>query len=73
MNYSMDIRWSDEDRVFVVYLPEFNCYTHGETYLEAVKNGQEVLEMLVEDMTTHHETLPMPKRFDSSEIYQGKL
>ncbi|MEY4531624.1 MAG: hypothetical protein RLZZ156_2345, partial [Deinococcota bacterium] len=28
MNYSMHIRWSDEDQVFVVHLPEFDCYTH---------------------------------------------
>lgn len=71
MNYSMHIRWSDEDQVFVVHLPEFDCYTHGETYLEAVKNGQEVLEMLVEDLKAHHENLPLPERFEHKEINQG--
>ncbi|MEY4531317.1 MAG: HicB like antitoxin of bacterial toxin-antitoxin system, partial [Deinococcota bacterium] len=54
-----------------VHLPEFDCYTHGETYLEAVKMGEEALEMLVEDMTEHHETLPLPNRFNSDEMYKG--
>ena len=71
MNYSMHISWSDEDQVFVVHLPEFDCYTHGETYLEAVKMGEEVLEMLVEDMAANHETLPIPKRFNSDKTFRG--
>ena len=35
-HYSMLIQWSDDDRVFVVTLPEFGgCKTHGATYEEA--------------------------------------
>ena len=49
--YSILIQWSDEDQKYVVSLPEFGPYahTHGETYEEALKNGQEVLELLIED------------------------
>ena len=40
--YSMIIQWSNEDSAFAVSLPEFlSCTTHGETYTEAVQNGQE--------------------------------
>ena len=48
--YTMLIEWSIEDQIHSVTLPEFGsyCKTHGETYLEAVKNGEEVLEIMLE-------------------------
>ena len=51
MKYSITIQWSDEDNCFVVFLPEFEDVmqpvTHGDTYEEALKNAQEVLELLI--------------------------
>ena len=50
--YSMVIVWSEEDDCYLVHLPDFpeqRFRTHGETYEEAAKNGQEVLELLLED------------------------
>ena len=50
--YSMVIVWSDEDDCYLVHLPDFpeqRFRTHGETYEEAARNGQEVLELLLED------------------------
>lgn len=52
MKYTIVIQWSDEDKCYVVYLPEFTdiyqpC-THGDTYEEALKNAQEVIEMLID-------------------------
>lgn len=47
----MVIVWSDEDDCYLVHLPDFpdqKFVTHGETYEEAAKNGQEVLELLLE-------------------------
>ena len=48
--YSMLIEWSDEDEVYVVSLPEWGNYaqTHGATYAEAVRAGQDVLRMLID-------------------------
>ncbi len=49
--YSMVIQWSQEDQLFLVHLPEFpwqQFHTHGKTYEEAAKNGQEVIEAFVE-------------------------
>jgi len=40
-----------------VYMPA----THGDTYEEAVKNGKEVLEMLIDDAIKNGESLPAPR------------
>jgi predicted RNase H-like HicB family nuclease len=50
--YPMVIVWSDEDDCYLVHLPDFpeqKFRTHGATYEEAAKNGQEVLELLLEE------------------------
>jgi antitoxin HicB len=62
-HYSMRIEWSEEDQAFLVTLPEWaeqviQPVTHGETYEEAVKNGHEALEMLIEDAQEDGEPLP---------------
>ena len=66
LRYSMLIEWSEEDQAYLVMLPEWADRvmmpaTHGDTYSEAVKNGQEVLELLVESTTQDGEPLPTPK------------
>ncbi len=65
MKYTIMIQWSEEDQSYVVLLPEFTdimqpC-THGETYEEALKNAQEVLEMLIESSLADGEPLAEPK------------
>ncbi len=50
-HYSIVIQWSDDDNAFLVHLPEFpsqHFVTHGSTYDEALQNGLEVIELLVE-------------------------
>ena len=52
LRYEMDIIWSDNDECYLVHLPDFpeqKYRTHGDTYQEAARNGQEVLELLLED------------------------
>ncbi len=70
MRYSMVIRWSDEDQLYLVALPEWNqrvmnwnCVTHGETYEAAAANGREVLQMLIDDELENGEPLPEPQVF----------
>lgn len=60
--YAMLIQWSDEDNVFVVSFPDFanSPHTHGSTYEEAAKNGEEVLQMLIEHYQEHGLALPEP-------------
>jgi antitoxin HicB len=64
--YSLLIQWSDEDQVFVVTFPEFHrCKTHGTTYQEAAKNGEEVLELLIESYQAEGQPLPEPAKLGS--------
>ena len=70
MKYTIVIQWSDEDRCFVVLLPEFQDVmqpvTNGDTYEEAVKNAQEVLELMIEISLEEGKPLPEPKTLGQS-------
>ncbi len=65
--YTMLIQWSDEDQVYIVSLPEWEeqagliGHTHGATYAEAVRMGEELLEMLIEGRTADGLPLPAPR------------
>jgi predicted RNase H-like HicB family nuclease len=61
--YTMLIEWSEEDQVYIVTLPEFDCKTHGSTYVEAVQNGEEVLEMILEDLERENLPAPQPQHY----------
>ncbi len=68
--YTMVIRWSDEDRAYLVALPEWEANlsnwraaTHGDTYEDAAKHGLTVLQMLVELAIERGEPLPEPRVF----------
>jgi predicted RNase H-like HicB family nuclease len=63
--YSMIIQWSNEDRLFLVTIPEFAdrvimpC-THGKTREEAIRQGEEVIEMYLAAWATEGESIPEP-------------
>lgn len=63
--YTIVIQWSDEDECYIVSLPEWGdyCHTHGDSYEEALKNAQEVLELLVDTYTEDGKALPEPIQF----------
>ncbi|MGF1569019.1 MAG: type II toxin-antitoxin system HicB family antitoxin [Nodosilinea sp.] len=59
LRYEMIIVWSEEDDCFLVHLPDFpeqTYRTHGNSYEEAARNGQEVLQLSLEE-----DGLPLPK------------
>jgi predicted RNase H-like HicB family nuclease len=64
--YSMIVQWSDEDRLFLVTIPEFSdrvvmpC-THGQTREEAIHKGEEVIEMYLEAWEAEGESIPEPR------------
>ena len=65
MKYTIIIQWSNEDKCYVVSLPDFTdimqpC-THGDTYEEALKNAQEVLEMLISSYLEDGQPIPEPQ------------
>ena len=48
-HYSMVIEWDPEDQIYVVTVPELpGCRTHGQTYEDAVRHGQEAIESWIE-------------------------
>ncbi len=68
LRYSMLIQWSDEDQAYLVTLPEwkgrvFWPVTHGDTYEEAARNGQEALTARIASAEKHGEPLPEPRVF----------
>ena len=64
INYTMVIKWSDEDKCYLVHLPDFpfqEFHTHGDTYEEAAKHGREVIETYIEIYQEDGKELPLPK------------
>jgi predicted RNase H-like HicB family nuclease len=63
--YSILIRWSEEDQLYIASLPEWGPYalTHGRTYEQAAKAGREVLESLIETYEQEGHPLPEPELF----------
>jgi antitoxin HicB len=64
--YRVNIIWSEQDGCYLVELPEFahklqQYFTHGDTYVEAVANAQEVLDLLIEDYKAQGKSLPQPQ------------
>lgn len=61
-HYSMVIQWSVEDNVYIVTVPELpGCKTHGNTYEEAVKNAQEVIELWIDASRECGHPIPPPR------------
>ncbi len=59
--YKMIIYWSDEDKAFLVEVPELpGCMADGETRLEAIKNANEVIQLWIETAQSHGWEIPRP-------------
>ena len=70
LKYTIIIQWSEEDNWYLVGFPDFigqKWRTHGDSYEEAITNGVEVLELLIEDYQLAGEPLPIPK------VYQDQV
>ena len=67
LHYTIIIQWSSEDKCYLVHLPEFptqKYHTHGNTYEEAIKNPQEVIEMLIAEYQEYGKPLPVVKSLE---------
>jgi antitoxin HicB len=63
----MLIQWSDEDKVFIVTLPEFDdAKTHGETYEEAVRMGKDLIESFFIWYAQDGKPLPRPATYNAA-------
>lgn len=60
--YSMNIQWSDADQAYIVTVPELpGCRTHGDTYEEAVKQGQGAIESWIMAALADNDPVPEPR------------
>ncbi len=63
-HYSMVIQWDSRDNIFVVRVPELlGCVTHGETYEEAVKQGEDAIESWIMAALADNAPLPKPRDY----------
>jgi predicted RNase H-like HicB family nuclease len=63
-HYSMIIQWSDEDQAYIVTVPELpGCRTHGDTYEEAVKQGQDAIESWIMAALADNDPVPPPRSY----------
>ena len=61
-HYSMVIQWSVLDNTYIVTVPELpGCKTHGDTYEEAVKHGQEAIESWIDANREWGHPIPAPR------------
>lgn len=65
-HYSMVIEWSDEDQTYIVTVPELSgCQTHGATYEEATRQGQDAIDSWIDAQLARGRSIPPPR------IYSG--
>lgn len=59
--YVVDIRWSDEDEVYIARVPELaGVVTHGDSYADAAKMAEEAIDLHLASLKKHGETIPEP-------------
>ncbi|HIG65497.1 MAG TPA: type II toxin-antitoxin system HicB family antitoxin [Methyloprofundus sp.] len=60
--YEMIIYWSEEDKAFLVEIPELSgCKADGETYQQAVENAEIVIQEWIETAKELGRIIPIPK------------
>ena len=60
--YELIIYWSEQDSSFIVEVPELpGCMADGQTYQEAVKNVEVVIQEWIETATELGRPIPKPK------------
>lgn len=63
--YEIILYWSQEDDAFIAEVPELpGCVADGETYIEALKNAEIIIQEWIETATELGREIPKP---------QGKL
>jgi predicted RNase H-like HicB family nuclease len=62
IKYEMIIYWSQEDKAFIVEVPELpGCMADGATYQEAVANAEVVIQEWIETARELGRPIPQPK------------
>lgn len=62
MTYELVIYWSEKDNAFIVEVPELaGCMADGQTYQEAVKNAEIIIQEWIETAQANGRSIPVPK------------
>jgi predicted RNase H-like HicB family nuclease len=62
IKYELIIYWSEEDKAFIVEVPELpGCMADGKTYKEAVENAEVVIQEWIETAKELGRPIPEPK------------
>jgi len=60
--YELIIYWSEEDKSYLVEVPELpGCMADGETYQAAIKNAEIVISEWIETAQSAGREIPQPK------------
>ncbi|MFH0988935.1 MAG: type II toxin-antitoxin system HicB family antitoxin [bacterium] len=60
--YEVIIYWSEEDKAFIAEVPELpGCMADGETYIDAMKNVEIVIQEWIEIAKEEGKEIPIPK------------
>jgi len=66
-HYSMVLEWDPEDAIYVVTVPELpGCTTHGATYEQAVRQGQDAVDSWIAANRLEGRPIPHPRVFARS-------
>ena len=62
MHYEIIIYWSEDDNAFIAEVPELSgCMADGQSYIEAVKNVEVIIENWIETAKILGRIIPEPK------------
>jgi len=62
MHYKVVIYWSPEDEAYIAEVPELaGCMADGETYFEALRNVQVIMEEWIQTVTELGRPIPQPQ------------
>lgn len=65
--YSVVIKWSNEDECYIGHCPEFGCFAHGATRAEALKESEAAIQATSETYLEEETKLPIPNTFEGVE------
>ena len=62
MRYELVVYWSKDDNRFIVEVPELpGCMADGQSYAEAVKNAEEIIDEWIETARKLGRPIPEPR------------
>lgn len=62
VRYEVIIYWSEEDQAFIAEVPELpGCMADGETYQQALKNAEVIIDEWIETAKEQGRPIPEPR------------